>query len=127
MLPRLPVVFGLALLATLPALCGCSSSNRRDQSYGTDAGANYHPDAAVFSNPTGEDADVVEAAADADGTAADADGTAADTYGTAADADGTAVDADGTVADAEETAIDAEARDATADASAEESDSGFDS
>jgi hypothetical protein len=120
MLPRLPVVFGLALLATLPALCGCSSSNRRDQSYGTDAGANYHPDAAVFSNQTGEDADVVEAAADADGTAADADGTAVD-------ADGTAVDADGTVADAEETAADAEARDATADASAEESDSGFDS
>ena len=107
MLPRLPVVFGLALLATLPALGGCSSSNRRDQFYGTDTGANYQiPDAAAFSNPTGEDADVVEAAADADGTA---------------------VDADGTVADAEETAIDAEARDATADASAEESDSGFDS
>jgi hypothetical protein len=100
MLPRLPVVFGLALLATLPALGGCSSSNRRDQFYGTDAGANYQiPDAAVFSNQTGEDADVVEAAADAEGTAADA-------YGTAADA---------------------EARDAIADASAEESDSGFDS
>ena len=107
MLPRLPVVFGLALLATMPALGGCSSSNRRDQFYGTDAGANYQiPDAAAFSNPTGEDADVVEAAADADGTAADADGT---------------------VADAEEAAIDAEAKDATADASAEESDSGFDS
>jgi hypothetical protein len=107
MLPRLPVVFGLALLATLPALGGCSSSNRRDQFYGTDAGANYQiPDAAAFSNPTGEDADVVEAAADADGTA---------------------VDADGTVADAEETAIDAEAKDAADDASAEESDSGFDS
>ena len=121
MLPRLPVVFGLALLAALPALGGCSSSNRRDQFYGTDAGANYQiPDAAVFSDQTGEDADVVEAAADADGTAADADGTAADTYGTAADADGT-------VADAEEAAIDAEAKDATADASAEESDSGFDS
>ena len=114
MLPRLPVVFGLALLATLPALGGCSSSNRRDQFYGTDAGANYQiPDAAVFSNPTGEDADVVEVAADADGTAADADGTA--------------VAADGTAIDAEETAIDAEAKDATADASAEESDSGFDS
>jgi hypothetical protein len=114
MLPRLPVVFGLALLATLPALGGCSSSNRRDQFYGTDAGANYQiPDAAVFSDQTGEDADVVEAAADADGTAADADGTAADTYGTAADADGTAADA--------------EARDANAEASAEESDSGFDS
>jgi hypothetical protein len=107
MLPRLPVVFGLALLATMPALGGCSSSNRRDQFYGTDAGANYQiPDAAAFSNPTGEDADVVEAAADADGTA---------------------VDADGTVADAEETAIDAEAKDAADDASAEESDSGFDS
>jgi hypothetical protein len=107
MLPRLPVGFGLALLATLSALGGCSSSNRRDQFYGTDAGANYQiPDAAVFSNPTGGDADVVEAAADADGTAADADGTAID---------------------AEETAIDAEAKDATADASAEESDSGFDS
>ena len=114
MLPRLPVVFGLALLATMPALGGCSSSNRRDQFYGTDAGANYQiPDAAVFSDQTGEDADVVEAAADADGTAADADGTAADTYGTAADADGTAADA--------------EARDANAEASAEESDSGFDS
>ena len=100
MLPRLPVVFGLALLATLPALGGCSSSNRRDQFYGTDAGADYQiPDAAVFSNSTGEDADVVEAAADAVGTAADA----------------------------VETAADAEARDATADASAEESDSGFDS
>jgi hypothetical protein len=100
MLPRLPVVFGLALLATLPALGGCSSSNRRDQFYGTDAGTNYQiPDAAVFSNQTGEDADVVEAAADADGT----------------------------VADAEETAIDAEAKDAADDASAEESDSGFDS
>ena len=107
MLPRLPVVFGLALLAALPALGGCSSSNRRDQFYGTDAGANYQiPDAAVFSDQTGEDADVVEAAADADGTAAD-------TYGTAADADGTAADA--------------EARDANAEASAEESDSGFDS
>ena len=107
MLPRLPVVFGLALLATMPALGGCSSSNRRDQFYGTDAGANYQiPDAAVFSDQTGEDADVVEAAADADGTAAD-------TYGTAADADGTAADA--------------EARDANAEASAEESDSGFDS
>jgi hypothetical protein len=121
MLPRLPVVFGLALLATLPALGGCSSSNRRDQFYGTDTGANYQiPDAAVFSNPTGEDADVVEVAADADGTAADADGTAVA-------ADGTATDAVETAADAEETAIDAEARDATADASAEESDSGFDS
>ena len=107
MLPRLPVVFGLALLAALPALGGCSSSNRRDQFYGTDAGANYQiPDAAVFSDQTGEDADVVEAAADADGTAAD-------TYGTAADADGTAAAA--------------EARDANAEASAEESDSGFDS
>ena len=107
MLPRLPVVFGLALLATLPALGGCSSSNRRDQFYGTDTGANYQiPDAAAFPSQTGEDADVVEAAADADGTA---------------------VDADGTVADAEETAIDAEAKDAADDASAEESDSGFDS
>jgi hypothetical protein len=124
----LPVVFGLALLATLPALGGCSSSNRRDQFYGTDAGADYQiPDAAVFSNSTGEDADVVEAAADAVGTAADADGTAADADGTAADADGTAADAVGTAADAVETAADAEARDATADASAEESDSGFDS
>jgi hypothetical protein len=114
MLPRLPVVFGLALLATLPALCGCSSSNRRDQFYGTDTGANYQiPDAAVFTGPTGEDADVVEAAADADGTAADAVETATDAVETAADA--------------EETAIDAEAKDATADASAEESDSGFDS
>jgi hypothetical protein len=114
MLPRLPVVFGLALLATLPALGGCSSSNRRDQFYGTDAGANYQiPDAAVFSNPTGEDADVVEAAADADGTAADADGTVADAVETATDA--------------EETVIDVVASDATADASAEESDSGFDS
>ena len=121
MLPRLPVVFGLALLATLPALGGCSSSNRRDQFYGTDAGANYQiPDAAVFSDQTGEDADVVEAAADADGTAAD-------TYGTAADADGTAADAVETAVDADEAAADAEARDANAEASAEESDSGFDS
>jgi hypothetical protein len=107
MLPRLPVVLGLVFLATLPALCGCSSSNRRDQYYGTDTGANYQiPDAAVFTSPTAGDADVNETAADADGTAADADGTAADADGTAADA---------------------EVNDATSDAVAEGLDSGFDS
>ncbi|HJX64288.1 MAG TPA: hypothetical protein VJ860_10110 [Polyangia bacterium] len=57
MLPRLSLALGLAFLAALPALCGCSSSRRRDQNYGTDVGANYQiPDAAHFSSSTGADA-----------------------------------------------------------------------
>lgn len=67
MLPRLPVVLGLAFLAVLPALalCGCSSSHRRDQYFGKDAGANYQiPDAASFSSQGGADASAADAAAD---------------------------------------------------------------
>ena len=42
MLPRLPVVLGLASLAGFPALgFGCSSSNKRDQNFGTDAGTDF--------------------------------------------------------------------------------------
>jgi hypothetical protein len=67
MLPRLPVVLGIAFLATLPALGGCSSSHRRDQFYGTDAGADYQiPDAVTFPSQTAEDASVAEAPDDAD-------------------------------------------------------------
>jgi hypothetical protein len=38
------------LLAAL-ALATCSSSQRRDQNYGTDAGAGYRPEAAAFASP----------------------------------------------------------------------------
>ena len=64
MLPRLLVVLGPAFLAFLPALCGCSSSHRRDKNYGTDLGANYQiPDAANF--PTQAGTSAADAAADA--------------------------------------------------------------
>jgi hypothetical protein len=55
---RFAVAFGFALLAALSALAlgACSSSQRRDQSYGTDAGAGYQPEAAAFSNPQPSDA-----------------------------------------------------------------------
>jgi len=50
---RLATAFGLALVTTLAALTlgACSSSQRRDQFYGTDAGAGYQPEAATFSSP----------------------------------------------------------------------------
>ena len=67
MLPRLPVVLGLAFLSVLAGLApsGCSSSRRRDQYFGTDAGADYQiPDAATFSSQTGADASAADAAAD---------------------------------------------------------------
>ena len=59
MLPRLPVMLGLAFLAVLPALAlsGCSSSHRRDQNFGTDVGADYQiPDAASFTSQAAADA-----------------------------------------------------------------------
>ena len=57
MLPRLPIFFGLACLALLPVLGGCSSSQRKDQNYGTNAGADYQiPDAATFSSQSHVDA-----------------------------------------------------------------------
>lgn len=63
MLSRLPVVLGLASLVVLLASPGCSSSARRDQNYGTDAGLDFQiPDAVTsFSQPaadTGSAADV---------------------------------------------------------------------
>lgn len=64
MLPRLPVALGLAFLAVLSALSlsGCSSSHRRDQYFGTNAGADYEvPDAAVFSGQTDADASADDA------------------------------------------------------------------
>lgn len=65
MLPRLLVMLGLAFLAALPALGGCSSSHRRDQNFGTDAGTDYQiPDAAISSGQatadTGTADDAVE-------------------------------------------------------------------
>jgi hypothetical protein len=65
MLPRLSAALGFAFLAALAALCGCSSSQRRDQSFGTDAGANYQiPDAANFPSAAGADASTADAADD---------------------------------------------------------------
>ena len=61
MLSRLPVVLGLASLALLPALAlsGCSSSQRRDQNYGTDAGTDFQiPDAAGFPSQLPDSAEV---------------------------------------------------------------------
>jgi len=63
-LPCLWVVLGLAFLAPLPVLCGCSPSQRRDQYFGTDAGLNYQiPDAATFSIAAGAGASAAGAAA----------------------------------------------------------------
>jgi len=74
MLPRLSVALGLAFLATLPALCGCSSSQRRDKNYGTDAGANYQiPDAASFSSTADVADDTDPDAFSDDGPVPDAD------------------------------------------------------
>jgi hypothetical protein len=74
MLPRLSVALGLAFLAALPALCGCSSSQRRDQSYGTDAGANYQiPDSANFSTAADTDASTADSEVDTGLEAAPAD------------------------------------------------------
>ena len=79
MLPRLSVALGLAFLATLPALCGCSSSQRRDKNYGTDAGANYQiPDAAHFSSSAGADTSVADATDDTGLEAEPADASAQD-------------------------------------------------
>ena len=59
MLPRLSLALGLAFLAALPALCGCSSSHRRDQNYGTDAGTDFQiPDAAGFPSQLPDSAEV---------------------------------------------------------------------
>lgn len=67
MLSRLPVVLGLAFLSGFAALApsGCSSSHRRDQYFGTNAGTDYQiPDAASFSSQAGADASTADAAAD---------------------------------------------------------------
>jgi hypothetical protein len=64
MLSRLPVVLGLASLAMLPALTlsGCSSSQKRDQFFGTDAGTDFQiPDAAGFSSQPTVEAGTAEA------------------------------------------------------------------
>jgi|GEM_PF-2553635 hypothetical protein len=75
--PRLLVVFGLAFLAMLPVLCGCSSSHKRDQYFGTDAGANYQiPDAANFSSQEGADASAADIADDTELEAVPADASA---------------------------------------------------
>jgi hypothetical protein len=87
MLPRLSLALGLAFLAALPALCGCSSSHRRDQYYGTDAGANYRiPDAVSFSSAGDADEAGTEAATD-DGAAPDPDMAASPDDGAAQDSD----------------------------------------
>jgi hypothetical protein len=66
MLPRLPIFVGLACFALLSVLGGCSSSKRKDQNYGTNAGSDYQiPDAATFSSQG--DADVDDALEDSDG------------------------------------------------------------
>jgi hypothetical protein len=56
MLPRLFIAVGLTCLATLTFTTACSSSQRRDQNYGTDKGAGYQPEAGAFtgSNDGGE-------------------------------------------------------------------------
>ena len=87
MLPRLSLALGLAFLAALPALCSCSSSHRRDQYYGTDAGANYQiPDAVSFSSAGDVDEAGAEAATD-DGAALDPDMAASPDDGAAQDSD----------------------------------------
>jgi len=48
MLRRLLVVIGLWVLAGVVATAGCSSSQRRDQNYGSDEGSDYSPEAGVF-------------------------------------------------------------------------------
>jgi hypothetical protein len=64
------IAFALPLVAALAAfaLATCSSSQRRDQFYGTDAGAGYQPEAAGFTTPdtsTDEEAtDALENASD---------------------------------------------------------------
>jgi hypothetical protein len=69
MLSRLLVVLGLASLLALPALtlAGCSSSQKRDQYYGTDVGTDFQiPDAAGFPSqaPDAAAADVADVAPD---------------------------------------------------------------
>jgi hypothetical protein len=79
MLPRLPVVLGLACLTVLAALTasGCSSSRRRDQYFGTDEGSNYRiPDAAGFSSQVQADGSAADAAGDAGSEAVPADALA---------------------------------------------------
>jgi len=76
---RLSVALGLAFLATLPALAGCSSSQRHDQNLGTDAGVGYQiPDAANFSSTTGADSNVADATDDTGLEAVPADASAQD-------------------------------------------------
>ncbi len=50
MVPRPFIPIGLTSLAVLLFMgsMACSSSQRRDQNYGSDAGASYRPEAAVF-------------------------------------------------------------------------------
>ena len=45
---RLLIALGLAGLAGITAITACSSSQRRDQKYGTNEGADYSPEAGVF-------------------------------------------------------------------------------
>jgi hypothetical protein len=72
---RLAIAFGLPLVAALAALAlvTCSSSQRRDQNYGTDAGAGYQPEAASFTSPdTSADEETTDDASAVDAGAADA-------------------------------------------------------
>jgi hypothetical protein len=48
MLRRLLIVIGLAGLAGGTAITACSSSQRRDQNYGSEVGSDYSPEAGVF-------------------------------------------------------------------------------
>lgn len=69
MLPRLSVAIGLACLAVLGVVApfACSSSSRRDQWYGTNEGADYQPEAGVFTGDGGDlssEAGSVEAGSD---------------------------------------------------------------
>lgn len=56
MLPRLSKAIGLACLAVLcfAIPIACSSSQRRDQYYGTNEGADYQPEAGVFGDAEGD-------------------------------------------------------------------------
>ena len=73
MLRRLLIVIGLAGLAWVTAITACSSSQRRDQNYGSDLGSDYSPEAGVFGDT--DDALNDDANDDANDAAEPADAT----------------------------------------------------
>jgi hypothetical protein len=83
------LVWTFAAILTLAA-SACGSTPPRDQNYGSDLGADFHPpvvDAGSDTSPTGT-AGSGGAAGDTGGTAGDTGGAAGDTGGTAGDAGG---------------------------------------